>query len=147
MSMKGKIKFFRKFVLKVSSSSDTEAEAEEGVTKLEFKCGCYTLEEDLLTGELCPKHEEMNSSLFNEEHSSKWISNYEERSRNGDLEEWISFEKKFLKFRVFKILKNHDDPEQTDLELADYQDFEDRCRNAGNPSFENFSYLFNEPER
>ena len=27
------------------------------------------------------------------------------------------------------------------------RDFEDRCRNAGNPSFENFSYLFNEPER
>ena len=143
--MKGKIKFFRKFILKVSSFSDTEAEAEEVVTKLEFKCGCYTLEEDLLTGELCPKHQEMNSSLHNEQR--KMISNYEERSRNGDLEEWDSFTKKFLKFRVFKILKNHDDPEQTDLELADYQDFEDMCRNAGNASFEDFLHLFTEFER
>ena len=122
-------------------------EAEEVVAKLEFKCGCYTVGEDLLAGELCSKHEEMNSSLFTEEHFSKWISNYAERSRNGDLKEWNNFNEKFLKFRVLKLLKNHDDPMEKDFELADYQDFDDRCINAGNPSFEDFLYLFNEPER
>ena len=103
--------------------------------------------EDLLTGELCSKHEEMNSSLFNEEHFSKWISNYEERSRNGELKEWNNFKEKFLKFRVLKLLKNHIDPEEQDFDLADYQDFDDRCISAGNPSFEDFLHLLNEPER
>lgn len=143
--MKGNIKFlFAKIYLKVSSISETEAEAEEVVAKLEFKCGCYTVGEDLLSGKLCPKHEEMNSSLFNDFKNdfTNMISNYEER----DLEEWINVQKKFLKFRVFKILKNQGDPEQ-DFEYADYTDFEDSCRKTGSLSFTDFSDLFNELER
>ena len=43
-------------------SSDTEAEAY--TSKLVFMCGCNTDAEDLLSGVLCPKHEDMISCRF-----------------------------------------------------------------------------------